>query len=228
MIDGILLINKEVGITSYDVIRRLKGVLPKGQKVGHAGTLDPFANGLLILLLGKSTKLFEKILYLEKEYIVKAEFGYSTNTQDVTGKKINILETEKKMPSKDIESIISDNFLGYISQVPPQFSAKKVNGKKAYEYARKGESVKLVPRDIEVKNFELIKYDWPFITFNIVCSSGTYVRTLIHDLGEKSKIWATAVELSRTRIGDFTLEEAANSEDINEGIELNLVSLANE
>ena len=228
MIDGILLINKEKGITSYDVIRRLKKVLPKGQKIGHAGTLDPFATGLLIILLGRSTKLMNSILQLQKEYIVKAEFGYSTDTQDSTGKKINVSKDVKKLSREDIEGIIKQKFLGSISQLPPQFSAKKIKGKKAYEYARENKKVKLNPKEVNIKSFEIVNYNWPIVDLNIVCSSGTYVRTLINDLGLSLDTYATAIELERTKIGDLNINNSLNSNDIDENSNFNFLQLKND
>ncbi len=222
MIDGILLINKQANITSYDVVRRLKKVLPHGQKIGHGGTLDPFATGLLIILLGKYTKKMVEILEMEKEYIVKAQFGYATDTQDVTGKKVGEISNLKAVKHAEIEKLIKENFVGEISQVPPQFSARKIEGKKAYEFARKGEQVELQSKVVTIKNFEITNYDWPFVTFNIICSSGTYVRTLINDLGQLLRTFATAVELKRTRIGEYTLENAIKSEEISKELDINL------
>jgi len=222
MINGILLINKQAGITSYDVIRKLKRVLPKGQKIGHAGTLDPFATGLLIILLGKYTKKMVEILEMEKEYVVKAEFGYATDTQDVTGKKISEIANLKVVKQTEIEKLIKENFIGKTSQVPPQFSAKKIKGRKAYEFAREGEEVKLKPNLVTVQQFKIIKYDWPIVSFKILCSSGTYVRTLVNNLGELLGTYATAVELKRTRIGEYTLENAIKSEEVSEGVDINL------
>jgi len=225
MIDGILLINKEVGITSYDVIRRLKKILPKGQKIGHAGTLDPFASGLLILLLGKYTKRMNDILQMEKEYLVKAEFGYSTDTQDITGEIVERKGIGNPLEEKTIKEIIKKNFIGKILQIPPQFSAKKVHGRKAYEYARKHQEITLAPKEIFVKSFKLEEYDWPYVTCRIVCSSGTYIRTLINDLGKESRYLATAIELKRVRIGKFILNDAIHSEDLVEGVKLNLINM---
>jgi tRNA pseudouridine55 synthase len=222
MIDGILLINKQASITSYDVIRKLKKILPREQKIGHGGTLDPFATGLLIILLGKYTKKMVEILKREKEYIVKAQFGYATDTQDVTGKTVSEIPNLRVVKQAEIKKLIKENFIGEISQVPPQFSAKKIKGKKAYELAREGKEVKLQPKVVTVKNFEIIDYDWPSVTFRIICSSGTYVRTLINDLGLLLGTFATAVELERTRIGEYTLENAVGSEEISEGLDINL------
>jgi tRNA pseudouridine55 synthase len=228
MINGILLINKERNITSYDVIRKLKKVLPKGQKIGHAGTLDPFATGLLIILLGKYTKEMENILKMEKEYLVKAEFGYSTDTQDITGKKIKEVKNIKEISKEKMQEVIQKELIGEILQTPPQFSAKKIKGKKAYEYARKGKKVKLNPKEVNIKRFEVVNYGWPFVEFDIICSSGTYIRTLVHDLGQLLETYATAMSLKRVRIGKYTLTKALNSEDITEGIGLNLIQLEND
>jgi tRNA pseudouridine55 synthase len=225
MIDAVLLIDKERNITSYDVIRKLKKVLPKGQKIGHAGTLDPFATGLLIILLGKYTKRMVDILGMDKEYIVKAEFGYATDTQDITGKKIKEADNLEQISEEKINKVLGSKFTGVISQTPPQFSAKKIKGKKAYEYAREGKKVKLKAKEVEVKDFKIVNYNWPLVQFKVVCSSGTYIRTLINDLGETLGVWATAVELKRTRIGEYRLEDALSSKDIKEDMDLELIKI---
>lgn len=207
MIDGILLVDKKDGMTSYDVIRQLKRLLPKGQKIGHTGTLDPFATGLLIILLGKGTKLMSKFLLFEKEYIVKAEFGYETDTQDIDGKIVEQKNVEK-ISKGNMKKVLKKEYIGNIQQIPPIFSAKKVNGEKAYSLARKGKEVVLPSKEITVKEFKILKYDWPFVEFRIKCSSGTYVRTLVKDLGRSLNSLATAVELRRTKIGDFNVKTA--------------------
>lgn len=216
MIDGILLIDKEKNITSYDVIRKLKRILPRGQKIGHAGTLDPFATGLLIILLGKATKLMEEILLYKKEYLVKAEFGYSTTTQDPTGEKTNESKGFSPFSIEKIEEVIKKKYIGEIEQTPPSFSAVKINGKKAYELARAGIETKIKSRKVNIYDFTITDYAWPFVSFQIQCSSGTYVRTLINDLGEDFKVFATAVELRRNLIGEYNVEDAFKSEDITE------------
>ena len=222
MINGILLINKEKDITSYDVIRQLKKILPKGQKIGHAGTLDPFATGLLIILLGRSTKKMDDILKMNREYIVKAEFGYATDTQDVTGERVLQNPKLKEIQQEDIQREIEDEVSGIIKQIPPIYSAKKVKGKKAYEYAREKKEIELEPKEIKVKKFEILDYNWPFVQFHISCSSGTYVRTLVHDLGLKLETYATAILLERIKIGVFNVKDALNSKDITSDLDLNL------
>ncbi|MDD4382326.1 MAG: tRNA pseudouridine(55) synthase TruB [Candidatus Dojkabacteria bacterium] len=225
MIDGILIIDKEEGITSYDVIRKLKQVLPKEQKIGHGGTLDPFATGVLLVLLGRCTKLMEKIHTLEKEYIVQAKFGYMTDTQDITGKTIS--QSDKTASKEDVQEYINENLLGNISQVPPLYSAKKVCGQRAYDLAREGKDISLKPKEIQVKVFEVINFNWPNASFRIVCSSGTYVRTLINDLGIGIGTYATAQSLRRTRIGKFTLDNSIKSDSINNDVIKSIISTDN-
>lgn len=212
MIDGILLVDKREVITSYDVIRELKKVLPKGQKIGHAGTLDPFATGLLIVLLGKATKLMNDIHALNKEYFVNAKLGIATDTQDITG---NVIQESSNIPEfNDIQDSINEKFIGNLTQVPPKYSAKKINGRKAYDMARNGEDFEVKPQEIFVSRFEIIDYTYPNLMCAIECSTGTYVRTLIDDLGKELGCFATAFELRRESIGRFNVEDAVKSENI--------------
>ncbi len=212
MIDGILLVDKEAGMSSYDVIRKLKKLLPEKQKIGHAGTLDPFATGLLVILLGKGTKLMSRFLLLKKEYIVKAEFGYETDTQDTEGKVVKRMEL-KKISRRLINQEIKRNFLGKIDQVPPVFSAKNINGTRAYILAREEKEVKIPPKKIEIYGFKILEYKWPFVEFGIKCSSGTYVRTLVKDLAENLGSLATAVELRRIKVGDLDVKASISVKD---------------
>ncbi len=212
MIDGILLVDKREVITSYDVIRELKKVLPKGQKIGHAGTLDPFATGLLIVLLGKATKLMNDIHALNKEYFVNAKLGIATDTQDITG---NVIQESSNIPEfNDIQDSINEKFIGNLTQVPPKYSAKKINGRKAYDMARNGEDFEVKPQEIFVSRFEIIDYTYPNLMCAIECSTGTYVRTLIDDLGKELGCFATAFELRRESIGRFNVEDAVKSENV--------------
>ena len=220
MLNGILLIDKEKDITSYDVIRKLKRLLPRKYKIGHAGTLDPFATGLLIIMLGKATKLMNDFHKLNKTYEVKAEFGFSTDTQDVTGEKLNEVDVTTPIPQEQIEGCIKENFLGNISQLPPIYSAKKIHGKAAYRLARAGKEVKLQPKEIEINKFEILEYTWPYVSFKIQCSTGTYIRTLVDDLGKKLESLSTAIELRRTRIGFFGIEDSVESLTINEAFNI--------
>lgn len=212
-LNGYLLVDKEVGITSYDVIRRLKCLLPRKYKIGHAGTLDPFASGLLILMLGKATKTWSKLQQLSKVYEVVANFGYETDTQDSDGKVVSENDT---IVSEEIIKEAMEGFKGDILQTPPAYSAKKINGKRAYELARAGKEVKLTPKQITIYDFELLNYAWPRVTFKAEVGSGTYIRTLVTDLARSVDAMATAVELRRSAIGGFFVENAVKSSEIDE------------
>ncbi len=220
MIDGILLIDKEKGITSYDVIRKVKKVLGKEQKIGHAGTLDPLATGLLILLLGKATKSMNTFHTYNKVYEVVGKLGFATDTQDIEGKIVYKDEKSIRPDIEDIKDIIEKNFLGDISQTPPRYSAKKIHGQKAYDLAREGKEFTLEKKDIHVSQFEVFEYVYPIIKCKIVCSTGTYIRTLIYDLGIILNTYATVIDLRRTSIGDFNVSEAISSKDFKNETEL--------
>lgn len=213
--NGFILIDKEVGITSYDVIRRFKPLLPRGTKIGHGGTLDPFASGLLILLIGKYTKRSNEIMTMKKKYEFELQFGYETDTLDPTGV---IVEKQKKPPTftyKELREGLK-KFIGQIQQTPPQYSAKKVNGKPAYKYARKGEKVSLKMNEVEVYSLDLINNDIKSATFEAEVSSGTYIRTLGADIGRELGTYATTTMLRRTSIGKGKVENALKSEKITE------------
>jgi len=225
MIDGILVIDKQEGITSYTVINKLKKVLPRGQKIGHAGTLDPFATGVLPILLGKATKLMNKIHEFEKEYLVTAEFGYMTDTQDKMGEVVKKDANPTLLEKDVVEKAIKENFVGNISQLPPKYSAKKVSGIRAYDLAREGKEFELKPKNISISEFEIMDYNWPSVKFRVVCSTGTYVRTLINDLGLKLETYATAVELRRTSVGPFKIEDSIPSEDIKCSIDSSIICI---
>jgi tRNA pseudouridine55 synthase len=215
---GFLLVDKDSEMTSYDVIRKVKWQLPKNYKIGHAGTLDPFATGLLILMLGKATKKWSTLQGLTKTYEVMAEFGYETDTQDRDGEKTEIMEELRGIPKEEIEEAMKA-FTGKFLQTPPAFSAKKVNGKRAYELAREGKEVKLEPREVNISKFEIIDYSWPKVSFKVEVSSGTYIRSLVVDLARSLESMATAVELRRTDIGDYSIDKAITMEDIKAGID---------
>ncbi|MBD3329666.1 tRNA pseudouridine(55) synthase TruB [Candidatus Dojkabacteria bacterium] len=216
--DTIKLIDKPAGISSYDVIRQLKKELPRGQKIGHAGTLDPFATGLLIILLGKSTKRFQEFQNMKKHYVVELEFGYETDTLDRTGKITQKIsgKDEKLMKSLDRETVERElgKFEGEILQMPPRYSAKKINGKRAYKLARQGKDFKLKPKEVTVYSAKLLSYDpadkngIERAKIEIVCASGCYIRSIVRDLGRNLEVYATSVELRRTRIGNYSVDDA--------------------
>jgi len=211
--DGILVVNKPSGITSHDVvdfIRRKFNI----KRVGHAGTLDPLATGVLVMLLGKATKLSNTFINDDKEYIAKLYFGKSTDTQDSQGKVVE----EKNIEPLDIENIRKalGNFKGEIEQIPPMVSAIKHKGKKLYQLARSGKTVVREPRKIRISEIEILDFKFPEITFKVKCSKGTYVRTLCEDIGRSLGVPSHMSGLVRSASGDFLLEDSKNLEDVNE------------
>ncbi|MFH1284427.1 MAG: tRNA pseudouridine(55) synthase TruB [Candidatus Peregrinibacteria bacterium] len=204
--NGFLFIDKEKGATSFDVVRNVRRITGE-RRVGHAGTLDPLATGLLIVGIGEGTKLLEFFVGNDKEYEVLAHFGYKSDTYDADG-KIKEVDTEAVFKKDDIERIIEKSFLGEISQMPPKFSALKIEGRRAYDMARKGEDVKLKPRKIKIYDFKIIDFAWPKVSFRVKCGSGTYIRSLVNDLGENLGCGAYVEGLRRTKVGDFSVENA--------------------
>lgn len=206
-----LLINKPREWTSFDVVNKLRYIL-KTKKIGHAGTLDPLATGLLIICVGKMTKRIEEFMGQEKEYTGKFILGQTTPSHDLETEV-----TEQKDISGLTETLIREttkNFTGKISQLPPQHSAIRIGGKRAYEFARKGEEIELKPREVEVTEFEITSIALPEISFRIVCSKGTYIRSLARDFGNTLGVGAYMSELCRTRIGPYTLENAAAIDEV--------------
>lgn len=209
---GFLLINKPPGPTSHDIvdqIRRLTGE----RRVGHAGTLDPFAEGLLIIGVGReATKQLSYFLKLPKTYIGTAVLGGVSDTYDSTG---HIIQKEiSHQPTKDEIASVLKTFLGHQLQIPPMYSAKKVGGQKLYSLARHGISIKRQPNEIEIFKIKIISYTWPRLEFEVCCSSGTYIRSLADDLGEKLKVGAYLEALKRTAIGPYNIEEANNTNQL--------------
>lgn len=212
--NGFLVINKTKGWTSADVVNKIKRVL-NIKKAGHLGTLDPDAAGVLPIALGKATKVIRYINEGDKEYQAVMKLGEKTDTLDAAGK---VIET-KEIPELDkdkIEKIFKD-FIGRISQTPPAYSAVKVDGVRAYELARKGKAVQIKPRDVFIKEISLTKIDIPFIAFNVVCSKGTYIRSLCSDIGERLGTAAHMFSLIRTVSGQFKIRDAVDIDDLEKG-----------
>ena len=210
--NGILLINKPQAWTSHDVVAKIRNHF-KLKKVGHGGTLDPMATGLLILLIGRSTKLSTKITESDKVYDGTILLGQTTNTQDTMGKIIDSNKIDNISLSK-INSVITNNFIGEIKQVPPMVSAIKKNGVPLYKLARKGINIKREPRTIHIHDFSVISFKAPYINFYIKCSKGTYVRTIANDLGKKLETGGCLSSLRRTNSGFFKLDNAYELDDI--------------
>lgn len=216
--DGILIIDKPEGFTSHDVVARLRRIL-KTKKIGHTGTLDPFATGVLVMLVGKATRLAQFIDKDEKEYEAVIRFGFETDTGDRTGSQkleggIGTDEVAENLASVDWEDLLSQ-FRGEIEQTPPMYSAKKVDGKKLYEHARKGVEIERKPVRINIKALDLLGSNTAYTKrIRVVCSAGTYIRTLAEDIGRAVGIGAHLAELRRTRAGIFELSQAATLEQL--------------
>ncbi len=212
--DGIILLNKKKGITSFKAINELKLNI-HANKVGHAGTLDPMAEGLMLVMINSATKFSDKFMKKDKEYYVEMELGYETDTYDSDGQKTKVYEGTIKYDKDNIIETIN-SFIGTQYQVPPIYSAIKVNGKKMYEMAREGKDVERKPREIVIKSISNIDFNDNIIMFNVEVSSGTYIRSLIRDIGERLNFGATMTKLVRTKIDDYLLDDAFTIEEINE------------
>lgn len=209
--DGVLIVDKEEGETSFSVVRKVKSLLKVG-KVGHAGTLDPFASGLLLVLVGQGTKLSSYLMAEEKAYLGTLTLGTETDTLDRTGRVTAV----RPVPNLDPDFLRAkvDAFVGETEQRPPAFSALKVQGKRAYSLARKGMPVTLEKRRIRVKEWTVLSLAVPDVTFRVVCSAGTYVRSLAADLGKELGVGAHLKSLRRTASGPYGMEGALRSKDL--------------
>ncbi len=213
MINGILIVNKPMGLTSHDVVKEVRRKF-KMRQVGHAGTLDPLATGILIMLLGKTTKLFNKFVGLDKAYRATLVLGTTTDSADIQGKVMKTLPYEHVTRVRAEE--VFKKFTGEMNQIPPMVSAIKRQGKKLYQLARKGIEVKREARKIKVHCLRLEGFHPPHVEFYLECSKGTYVRQLAEDIGKDLGCGACIAQIERTRVGSFTMEEAVNIEDIDE------------
>jgi len=205
----VLLINKPLRWTSFDVIRKIRGLI-KIKKVGHAGTLDPLATGLLIVCTGKFTKTINEYMAQQKEYTGTITLGATTPTYDLESEPQNFKRFDH-ITKEELEQT-AQSFTGRILQTPPIHSAIKKEGKRVYELARQGVDVKLEPRPVTILEFEIVKIDLPVVEFRVVCSTGTYIRSLANDFGEKLGCGGYLSSLCRTRIGNFLLEDAMTME----------------
>lgn len=210
-VDGILLIDKEVNYSSFQAINKAKRLI-KADKVGHSGTLDPFATGLLVVTVNKATKVNQFIETQDKEYIATLKLGVKTSTLDLEGE---VLAT-KEVPSLNEELIINalNKFKGKIKQIPPMFSALKVNGQKLYDLARQGIEIERKEREVEIFNIELISFNEDEIKFKVHCSKGTYIRTLGESISEELNTYGHLIQLRRTRVGNFKVEDAYKLDEL--------------
>ena len=212
--DGILVIRKEKGYTSHDVVANLRGILHM-KKIGHTGTLDPAAEGVLPIALGRGTRLVELLTEKEKTYEAVLRLGVSTDTQDMTGTVLS--EMPVTVTEEEVREAV-ESFVGEQMQVPPMYSALKVNGKKLYELAREGKTIERKPRPVVFYEIRIMDISLPLVRISVTCSKGTYIRTLCNDIGEKLGCGGAMEELLRTRSGNFTLEESLMLSQVEEAV----------
>ena len=210
--EGIIVVNKPKGITSFDVIRKLKKIL-KTKKIGHTGTLDPLATGLMLICVGKATKLASDLEAKDKVYIADFDIGYATDTYDIEGKKIaeNIIEISKENLEQSMKK-----FIGNIKQVPPMYSAIKIDGNKLYHLARKGIEVERPERDVTIEYINLLDFKDNKAKIETKVSKGCYIRSLIFDIGQDLGTYGTMTALQRKEVGDYSLNDSYNLEQIEE------------
>ena len=215
-LSGILNVDKPPGVSSARVVAQVKRLLPKGTKIGHAGTLDPFATGVLLLLIGKATKQCERLMDEPKQYEAAIRFGATTETDDPESPEQPWTRKDPTAPPpgrEDVEAALRP-FVGEILQRPPPYSAMKVGGRRAYQLARQGEIVELPPRPVKVYAIELLDYAWPTASVRIDCGRGTYIRSIARDLGEALDVGGHLTALRRTRVGPFDAANAVRTEDL--------------
>jgi tRNA pseudouridine55 synthase len=211
--EGIAIINKPPGITSHDVVSRVRRIFNM-RRVGHAGTLDPLATGVLVILLGKSTKLFDKFVAFDKAYAATLKLGTQTTSADITGTVIELKPFEDITKDQVTETLAQ--FLGESEQFPPMVSAVKYKGERLYKLARKGVVVDRPSRRIRIDKLKLVDFKLPEVKFYLECSKGTYVRTLAEDVGQRLGCGACITQIERTKVGPFLIEDAVKLEELNE------------
>ena len=217
MLDGIIILNKQKGCTSHDVVAKTKKLLK--EKVGHTGTLDPNATGVLPLLVGQGTKLSKYIIEHDKEYIATLKLGEKRDTADSEGAIIEERQIDYSVLQKENVEKILQSFIGKQEQIPPMYSAIKINGKKLYEYARKNEKIELEPRHIEIYKMDLINIIKDTIIFKVQCSKGTYIRSLCEDIAKRLNTVGYMQDLERSRVGKFDIKDSITIEELEQNIE---------
>src|SRR5687768_2995344 len=203
---GVINLDKPPGISSARAVDRVKRVLPRGTKIGHAGTLDPFATGVLLLLVGKATKLCERLMSEPKQYVATVKLGATTETLDPETPEV-VRPGVVPVTREQVEQVLP-RFVGEIEQMPPAYSALKIGGRPAYELARKGEAVESKSRLVKVYGIELLRYEWPELELKIDCGRGTYIRSIARDVGEALGTDGYLTALRRTKVGDFSADTA--------------------
>lgn len=221
--DGIIVINKPKNCTSHDVVKKVKKIL--NEKVGHTGTLDPNATGVLPLLVGKGTQISKYLINHDKVYEAVLKIGEKTDTADAEGKIIETQNVKLSTLKEENIKIVLKSLIGEQKQIPPMYSAIKINGKKLYEYARSGEIIKVEPRLIYIYNLELIKVANQEITYKVHCSKGTYIRTLCEQIAEKLGTVGYMKELKRLQVGEFKIEDSLTIDEIEKNIQKKFITI---
>lgn len=223
--DGIIIINKPKNSTSHDVVRKVKKI--SNEKVGHTGTLDPMATGVLSLLIGKATLCSKYLINHDKKYEVTLQLGIKTDTADLEGSILEEKNVLEEVLEKETVLKALNSFIGKQEQIPPMYSAIKVNGKKLYEYARKGQKVEIKPRKIEIYEIKLLEINKSTkeIKFQVDCSKGTYIRSLCEDIATKLNTIGTMSELKRLQVGNFKIEDAIQIEDVEKYLDKKLITI---
>jgi tRNA pseudouridine55 synthase len=220
---GVINLDKPPGISSAAAVARVKRLLPRGTKIGHAGTLDPFATGVLLLLVGKATKLCESLMDQPKQYETTVKLGATTATDDLESPEQSWIDPQTgepahvagapEIPPERIAALLP-RFVGEIQQRPPAFSAMKIAGRRAYDLAREGQEIQMQSRPVRVYAIELIEYAWPLLRLRIDCGRGTYIRSLARDMGAELKVGGYLTQLRRTRVGEFGVDSAVTLGDL--------------
>jgi tRNA pseudouridine55 synthase len=210
MISGILVIDKPAGITSREVVNRVQRWFPKKTKIGHTGTLDPLATGVLVLCIGKATRLADLVQAMGKSYLARFRLGATSSTDDVDGEVRETLGVTP--PNREQIDAALAGFCGFIDQVPPKFSALKVSGERAHDLARFGHEFQLKPRPVRIDAIRVLQYEWPYIDLEVDCGKGTYIRSIARDLGTELGCGGLVQTLRRTRVGPFTVEQGIGVE----------------
>jgi tRNA pseudouridine55 synthase len=212
VLDGVINLDKPAGLSSARVVDRVKRLLPRGTKIGHAGTLDPFATGVLLLLVGKATKSCERLMGERKGYDATIKLGARTATDDPESPEDPV--AVEAPPGEEEFRRAVEKFVGAIEQRPPAYSAMKIGGQRAYKLARGGEAVEIAPRTVQVYSVDLVEYAWPIARVRIECGRGTYIRAIARDLGEALGTGGYLTELRRTFVGRYRVDEAVKIEDL--------------
>ncbi|MFA6536776.1 MAG: tRNA pseudouridine(55) synthase TruB [Patescibacteria group bacterium] len=213
MLNGIFAVNKPKGPSSFAIIHQIRKLTGE-KRIGHAGTLDPLASGVLVVAVGReNTKKINDFVKKEKEYLATVKFGFTSATDDEEGEKTEIKFSRNIPMLEEIESVCQ-KFIGNIQQIPPIFSAIKINGQKSYDLARKNKAVEMKPRDVFIKEIKIEKYSWPFLQIKVVCGPGVYIRSLSKDIGAELGVGGYMADLVRTRVGEFILENALNLDEL--------------